>query len=226
MKNLTHPIRPGMPLWSGDPQTLRICTNRIQSDGYALNEWRVGEHTGTHLGSPSHFIAHGATIEQFPQDLFRCTVAILRFEHLPHPLPLNYTVSIEDILKDEELHGLLSEHQCILLDTGWTERWQELELVFEQDKNGNLLHPGFSNTAVEWMIVERGIKIIGSDAPGIDPGKSQDFLAGKAVADAGCWHLENVYLVPSLPRRYIQLIISPLPLVDGHGSPCVVYAID
>ncbi|MBZ0266142.1 cyclase family protein [bacterium] len=226
MKNLTHPIIPDMPEWSGDPQTFRTLAAEITSDGFALNEWRVGEHTGTHLGSPSHFLKGEATIDQFPQDLFCCTAAILRFEHLPYPLPLNYTVSIEDILKDEELHGLLSEYQCIILDTGWTERWQAPESVFETDKNGILLHPGFSEAAVMWLIGERGIRIIGTDAPGIDPGKSQDFIAGKAVANAGCWHLENVRLNSQLPRRHFQLSISPLPLVGGHGSPCVVYAIE
>lgn len=65
------------PVYPGDPQTEINCIKRIGNDSdYALTELKMCLHTGTHVESPSHFVAGGNTIDETPLSVFmgECTV--------------------------------------------------------------------------------------------------------------------------------------------------------
>ena len=42
----------------------------IERDGYYMNVLKMGEHSGTHVDAPAHFIPGGKTIDEMPLDRF------------------------------------------------------------------------------------------------------------------------------------------------------------
>ena len=57
--DLTHLFRAGFPVYTGDEPTRRTLKN-YTPDGFYSQEWTFGEHSGTHLDAPGHFVEGGA----------------------------------------------------------------------------------------------------------------------------------------------------------------------
>ena len=58
--DLSHPIRPGIPTWPGDPAVEFETVAEAGRDGYFLRRFSMGEHSGTHLSSPATFYPGGS----------------------------------------------------------------------------------------------------------------------------------------------------------------------
>lgn len=222
--DLTHPITPESPLWPGDPPVTRHPAATIAGDGYHLNRWALGEHAGTHVGAPSHFSPNGDTIDRIaPEQLF-APLAVIDF--LPNVAD-HYQAELgaETLLKNEEENGPIPPRALVVMHSGWSERWPEQERVFEHDRNGGLIHPGFAEESVRWLIRERDICGIGTDTPGVDPGQAPAFNSGKLLAEQGLIHIENMAKLDKVPARGALVVIGALPLQGGSGSPARILAL-
>ncbi len=50
--DLTQPLTTSIPLWPGDPQFEVEAWASYAADGYFINRFSIGEHSGTHWGTP------------------------------------------------------------------------------------------------------------------------------------------------------------------------------
>ncbi|WP_297466430.1 cyclase family protein [Thermococcus sp.] len=58
------------PLYPGDPEVRIRPWALIERDGYYMNVLKMGEHTGTHVDAPAHFIPGGKTVDELPLEKF------------------------------------------------------------------------------------------------------------------------------------------------------------
>lgn len=58
------------PTYPGDPEIKIRPWAFIDRDGYYMNVLRMGEHSGTHVDAPAHFIPGGKTIDELPLEKF------------------------------------------------------------------------------------------------------------------------------------------------------------
>ena len=222
--DLTHPIHPIGPLWPGDPATTRSQNLSVESEHYSLFAWSFGEHTGTHIGAPSHYIEKATTIDQLSVRRLQLPLAIV-------PLPKrqrkthNYAITVKDMLRDERRSGRIVPGALVALETGWSARWPEGEKIFARDRKGRFIFPGFSAGAAHWLFEERKVAGLGSDAPGVDPGSDAANSVGVFIARSGGIHLENLAGLERIPVRGAWVIVGALPLVGGTGSPARVLAL-
>jgi kynurenine formamidase len=216
--DLSHPISSEMPLWPGDPKT--SCEDRasIEKDGYNLKEWKIGEHSGTHVGAPAHFDTTLKTIDMFSA------------EELVFPLHVIHTknykeLSQDDIFRHEEQFGLIKEGSIVVLHSGWDNFWPDQVKVYKSDDNGNLIFPGFNIDAADWLIQNRQIGGLGTDTPGVDSGWEEEFKVGKQLASSGLIHLENLANLSEMPESGGWILVGALPLKGGFGSPARVFGL-
>lgn len=219
--DLTHSLSPDTPAWPGDPKVTCSVHTSHEKEGYALNRWCLGEHTSTHLGAPLHFEEDSVGIDVFSDFLLPLSVIDFLGERSNH----RRSVLIDDLMKEERREGFFMQNGAVILRTGWNDRWPDENRIFQQDAQGRWIYPGFSADSIRWLVEERGMKIVGTDAPGIDAGDDSAFLAGKMLAKLGGFHLENLDLTQELPRRGGWLFTAPLPLKQGTGSPARVFAL-
>ena len=67
---------------------------------------------------------------------------------------------------------------------------------------------------------------LGTDTLGIDPGCATDFIVHRQISHPrGVWHVENLTNLKSVPALGAWVVVAPLRLVDGSGSPCRVIAL-
>ena len=62
--DLTHAYSDEMPVYPGLPRPSFAPIARVEADGYAMSEYHLLNHIGTHVDAPSHQIAGGDTLDE------------------------------------------------------------------------------------------------------------------------------------------------------------------
>ncbi|NJE43515.1 cyclase family protein [Thermococcus sp. GR6] len=57
-------------VYPGDPEVRIKPWAVIERDGYYMNVLKLGEHSGTHVDAPAHFIPGGKTVDELPLEKF------------------------------------------------------------------------------------------------------------------------------------------------------------
>jgi arylformamidase len=68
--DLSMPIGEDTPVYPGDPEVKVRPWAFIDRDGFYMNVIKMGEHSGTHVDAPAHFIPGGKTVDEMPLERF------------------------------------------------------------------------------------------------------------------------------------------------------------
>ena len=217
--DISWPVSAVMPLWPGDPATEVEAWTSLTQEGYFLNRLSIGEHNGTHLGSPKHYLADGkAMADVKPQSLLAPAIKInCRSRCRKEP---EYRIDLADIERWEQRFGPIPPHHWLLIETGWSRYWNS-----DPPTDYWQTFPGVTGAAAEFLCAKRKILGIGIDSAGVDGSAGQDFAVGRCLASLGRLHLENLCRLQPLPGKGILIFIGALAIVNGSGSPCRVMAL-
>ena len=124
--------------------------------------------------------------------------------------------------------GAFTDNTWIVFRTGWGSRSRDATAFANVDESGSHT-PGVSAAGARWLPEHPAVSGFGVETVGIDarcrrriepPFPAHYFLLG---ADKyGLTQLQNV---ERLPVTGAVLIVAPLPIVGGTGSPARVYAL-
>jgi kynurenine formamidase len=190
---------------------------------WAWNWLEIGEHVGTHLDAPVHWISgrDGIDVSQVPpRHLVASAVVIDRSaESAEDP---DYLLTVEDIRAFEAEHEPLPDGGWLLLRTGWDARAHDAEL-FLNAVSGRPRSPGFDTECARWIAQESPLVGVGVETVGIDAGAADDFDPPFPVhyylLGAGKYGVTQLANLASLPPTGALLIVAPLKLTGGTGSP-------
>ncbi len=215
--DLTHPIHGNMPVWPGDPDTRIEKMTDCSTEGYYLNRLIIGEHTGTHVGAPRHFLENSAAMDVVAAEhLFLPAIKLDVRPWVVDSSPLLLTTEL--LIDWEQENGLIEAGVSVMLNTGWSDFWHQPQRYWGEE------FPAISPQATSFLVCQRGVSAVGIDSPGIDGSMSRDFAAGKILAANNALHLENLTNLHRLPVRGAWIFIGALPIVGGSGSPARVVA--
>ena len=68
--DLSVPLSEDTPVYPDDPRVSIRLWAVIDRDGYYMNVLKMGEHSGTHVDAPAHFVPGGKTIDEMPLEKF------------------------------------------------------------------------------------------------------------------------------------------------------------
>lgn len=222
--DLTHPLAEGIPLYPGGTPLTIERKAELERDGYFMNSITVGEHTGTHIDAPAHFIADGVSVDLIPAGHLVGPGAVVDVraqcgrDH-------NYEVTVRDIKEWEAANGRIANGSILLIRTGWGERWANPKKYLNADEGGVLHFPGVSVELATYLAKYRDVSGVGIDTLSIDHGPSTDFRAHKVLHADGIYHIENVANLSRLPATGATIVVAPLPIRGGSGAPCRVLAL-
>ncbi len=218
--DLSHTLEPGIPVFPGG-KDFKLAKLTADDAAYFANTFEMGEHTGTHIDAPVHFFKGKTTVDQIsPTRLFsKCYV--INITHLvkndDYQLDANYIDAWESQI------GRIEPGSVVLIYTGWQARWKEKEKYINKDKDGVPHFPGLSKEAAEYLKA-RKVAGVGVDTLSVDSGNSKDFAVHRVLHEAGIYHLENLTNLDKLPPKGSLIIVAPLLIKGGSGSPCRVFA--
>ncbi|WP_433367882.1 cyclase family protein [Actinoplanes sp. CA-142083] len=193
------------------------------------NNIHTGEHTGTHLDAPIHWVTakDGDDVSQIrPQRLVAPAVVIDVSDRVA--ADPDYLLTIDDVRKWETDHGTLPAGGWLLLRTGWDARSNDQQLFLNADETGPHT-PGISVEAAKWLATESPVIGVGVETVGTDAGAAHSFdppfPCHSFVLGAGKYGLTQLQNLRLLPPTGAVVIAAPLPIVGGSGSPTRVLAL-
>ena len=222
--DLTHVIRPGIPLWPGDPPVEINEVAQSDTHGFYLRRFAMGEHGGTHMNAPRSFDAEGAGIDDYAPNELVVPAIVIDFR-AQAATGSDTSLSPGDILAWEEQYGLVPAGSLALLNTGWQHKWEDPGAYLGLDGTGGLHFPGFGQDAAQLLVEERGVAGLGTDAAGVEPGEDDSFFANRLVLAKRGIILECLANLDRLPATGATLVIGPLRLEGGSGAPASVLAL-
>jgi kynurenine formamidase len=222
--DLSHRISPKIPLWPGDPPVVLKVVATWAKDGYYLRKFSIGEHSATHMNAPNSFISDNTqAITSYPaeQRVVPAVVIDIRDKAAHNP---DYQLTKQDVLDWETQHGQIAPGSFVILFTGWEDKWDHPKAFINQDAHGNLHFPGFAGATTRWLLADRQISGVGIDTHGVDPGLDTSYATNTQIAEAHKIAIECMANLDELPPTGSTLVLGPLRLRGGSGSPLSVMA--
>jgi kynurenine formamidase len=193
------------------------------------NNIHTGEHTGTHVDAPVHWVSgkDGADVSRLALTQLVAPAAVIDVSERVAADP-DFLVEADDIRTWETEHGPLPDGGWLLVRTGWDERSADAERFLNADENGPH-SPGLSAECARWLaeetaVVGLGVETVGTDA-GAAHGFEPPFPCHNYFLGAGKMGLTQLQNLAMLPATGAVVVVSPLPIVGGSGSPARVYAL-
>jgi kynurenine formamidase len=222
--DLTHTLSAEFPTFDGKPGIAMQKMTELKRGGYNLYEWRLNEHTGTHLDAPIHFSDAGATVEQIAGDTLVVPLAVINVADKAAKDP-DYQLSRADLAAWERRHGRLPDNACVAMHSGWAAYVTDPAKYVGRDANGVMHFPGIAPDAAAWLIKERKIAGLAVDTLSLDYGASKDFKTHHLWLPSGRWGLENVAALDRLPATGATLIVGVTKTKGATGAPARLFAL-
>lgn len=211
--DLTHTLEEGIPVW---PTHARFGHTLYES--YELGDvacqygLSIGEHTGTHMDAPLHFIASGPAhygTDEMPLDRLAGRAATIQATDLEKGDELTK----ERIQSWERENGEIVAGDRVLIRYGWDVRWGA-------GKEGRTFlepWPGLAGEAAEYL-VGKGVPLVGCDTLAVDATYNEDNPAHYALLGNETYIVENLKNLERLPA-FSFFMAFPLKIKGGSGSP-------
>jgi kynurenine formamidase len=193
------------------------------------NNFRTGEHTGTHFDAPNHWVTgkDRDDVASVPAAALIAPAAVLDFSLAAADDP-DFLLEVDHITAWEREHEPLPEGGWLFYRTGWDARSHSQEEFLNADDAGPHT-PGLSPQCAQWLaeeapVIGLGVETVGTDA-GAASGFEPMFPCHSMMHGAGKYGLTQLQNLAQLPPSGAVIIASPLRIVGGSGSPARVLAL-
>jgi kynurenine formamidase len=235
--DLTAPLSADTPVIQLPPQFAQTAPFELEElsryddrgPAWYWNNFRTGEHTGTHFDAPNHWVAgqDGDDVASVPVQRLIAPAAVLDFSAQAAANP-DFLLEVEHIREWEAEHGPLPEGGWLLYRTGWDARSASQQEFINADDTGPHT-PGVSPECARWLgdkssLIGMGVETVGTDA-GAAHSFDPPFPCHAALMGSGRYGLTQLQNLDRLPATGALIVAAPLPIVSGSGSPSRVLAL-
>jgi len=213
--DLSHTLIPGkeeykLELETYDTTELYPQYKKSPETWYILQEMHMFSHCGTHIEFPYHHNKEGMDASQFPLERLVCETVLLDFTHKK---PMEF-VTLEEIKEYDDLirqgDSLLFNFNCVRF--------------YRTDHSHD--RPIIAHDAIEWLIKEKSINLIGSDASGIELKGVPDQPNHQLLMDNGIPIIEFAANLDALIKRRFTLFVLALSVQGLDSCPVRLIALE
>ncbi|MFD1252468.1 MULTISPECIES: cyclase family protein [Devosia] len=235
--DLSQTLEPGaptivMPPELGQSWPVRIePISRYDENGPAWywNNISFGEHTGTHLDAPIHWITGRYlpqnTVDTMPASLMVAPACVINCS-AESAADADFLVTVPFVEAWEARHGRIAAGSWVLLRTDWS--LKRGAAYANLDETGAHT-PGPDAELMRWLVEERDVLGVGTETIGTDAGQGghldPPYPAHHYLHGAGKFGLQCLARLDELPPTGALIIAAPLKILGGSGSPLRVIAL-
>ncbi len=196
-----------MPIFPGLSRPTFRSIAAVEQDGYAMSEYHLLNHIGTHVDAPAHQIAGGATLDEIPLErLVTDAVTIDVSQREPGSIGLAELEPHLAAIREGDLVFLYSDNARNYRDDAYWTGWS------------------YPDAEAAHALIEHGISGIGFDGPSADPVDSTTFDLHRVWLSAGRLILENLTNLGELPAR-VPVVVAPMKVREANGAPARIFAL-
>jgi kynurenine formamidase len=234
--DLTQPLSERTPVlqlpdpFANTPRLSRRQLSHFDERGpaWAWSVLELGEHVGTHFDAPIHWITgrDGEDVASVPPGRLVGPAVVIDKSAEAAQDP-DWLLTVDQVRGFEAEHGPLPQGGWLLLRTGWDARAHDQE-AFLNVQDGRSRTPGPDAECARWLAEEAPIVGIGVETVGTDAGSAAafdpPFPVHSYLLGAGKYGVTQLANLAELPPTGAVVVVAPLRLVDGTGSPARVLA--
>ena len=203
-------MRPDMTTWNKEPGPTITPLRRIaKGDTANVSTVAFGDHTGTHVDPPLHFIEGGGTVDRLPIDALVGPCMVVDYDRATH-------------VDEAWLAGahLPTATERILFKTRNSELWRDPTAEFTRD------FVTINASAARWCVAH-GVKLVGIDYLSIEPQgpEKAGYPVHHTLLGAGVVIIEGLDMRDVTAGRY-DLVCAPIKIAGGDGAPARVFLIE
>jgi kynurenine formamidase len=205
--DLTHHLDEAMAVFPGLPRPSFQPIARVEDDGYAMSQYHLVNHIGTHVDAPSHQIAGGDTLDEIALErLVTDAVTVDVSARTPGSIPIAELAPHFGKIHEGDLLFLFSDNARNWgTDAYWT-GWS------------------YPDAEASRALIDLGISGIGFDGPSADPVDTTTYELHRVWLGAGRLILENIANLHLLPER-APVVVAPMKVRGANGAPARVFAL-
>jgi kynurenine formamidase len=235
--DLTHTLSPDFPTIVLPPEFGQAAPFRIEEisrydaggPAWYWNNFTVGEHTGTHIDAPIHWVTGkdlaGNSVDAMPPRSMLAPAVVIDASREAAADP-DFLLTRDVLDAFEREHGQIAAGSWVLFRTDWSKR-RGADYANLRDDGAHT--PGPDPGAIQWLVHERGILGFGTETIGTDAGQAAHFNppypAHHYLHGAGRYGLQCLANLDRLPATGAMLLAAPLKIRNGSGSPLRVLAL-
>ncbi len=170
----------------------------------------MSSHCGTHIEFPYHHNRNGMDAAKFPLERLIGDAVLLNFRHKKpgDAVTLEELKALEDKIKEGDM--LLFDFDCAK--------------YYRTDKSHD--RPYITHDAIKWLIYEKKISIIGSDASGIEIKGAPNQPNHQVLMDNGIPIIEFAANLDQLKKERFTLLVLSLSVEGLDSCPVRLIAIE
>ena len=197
LRDISIALAPGTPPWPGDTPFSCGWTWQM-SAGASVNvsAFTSSPHVGTHADAPLHVAAKGMAADEMPLTVFTGPARVLTVDGAKTEL----TAADFAAIGGARVERLLLRTGRSIADGSFPGAW-----------------PACSLDAVRGLL-DRGLRLLGVDAPSVDERESKSLAVHHALFDAHAFILENLDL-RGVPDGSYDLLALPVKLAGLDAAP-------
>jgi kynurenine formamidase len=222
LQDLTHVFTEGFPVFTFDPPT-RETLITIPSGGFYSQKWTFGEHSGTHMDAPGHFVEGGRLSPDITPAELIVPIVVIDISQRARRDP-DAVVTVDDLRRFERRHGRIPDGALVCMDSGWASKIDDPDEYKGAPSYPGYHFPGFGLEAAMWLAERRDVTGIGVDTLSLDPGDSTTFPVHVNFLRTDRYGLENLANLEKIPPRGAIAYVGLIPWEEGSGGPCRVIA--
>jgi kynurenine formamidase len=231
--DLTQPLSERTPVlqlpepFANTPGLSRREISRYDDRGpaWAWDTLEIGEHVGTHFDAPIHWITgrDDQDVASVPPARLVAPAVVIDKSAEAAEDP-DYLLTVGDVKAFEAEHGPLPQGGWVLLRTGWDARAGDQAAFLNGGRT-----PGPDVECARYLASEAPIAGFGVETVGTDAGAAHSFDPPFPVHNfllgAGRYGITQLANLAELPPTGAVIVVAPLKLVDGTGSPSRIFAL-
>jgi arylformamidase len=196
-------LRPGTPEWPGDtPYSCGWTWSMAEGASVNVSALTMSPHVGTHADAPLHVRDGWPASDALPLDAFVGPCAVVDVPGVAEEIELDALAryaAAGGVRLEDTVRLLLRTGRAIAVG------------VFPDD------WPSLTPACVR-ALARGGLRLLGVDAPSVDPRESKDLATHRALFEGAAFNIENLDLRAVGAGRY-ELIAPPLRLEGLDAAP-------
>jgi kynurenine formamidase len=223
LEDLTHTFAEGFPVFVTGEEPQRETIADYATSGFYAQRWTLGEHSGTHMDAPGHFVAGARLSPEITLKELLVPIVVVDISRKAEDDP-DAMVEVDDLRRFERRHGHIPKGALVAMDSGWADKVDDPDAFKGGPAFPNYHFPGFSVEAALWLAERRDVTAIGVDTMSLDPGNSLTFPVHVEFLGTDRYGLENLNNLDRIPPRGATAYVGLIPWEEGSGGPCRVIA--
>lgn len=213
--DLSYTLEETMPVWPTHPRYGAIEYESYDQGGVSMHRMiSLGEHSGTHIDAPKHFVKDGKGIDELSITNVMGRGIVIDASNVAK----RDVLTVEQIKEFEKKNGEIQKGDIVIVRFGWEEKY-----ALGKDGSGFLTDwPGVSKKAAQYFLDKKvlavGCDTLSIDAFGVDTYVCHEILLGNNIPI-----IENMCNLKKLPPvTYIIGLANKFK--GGSGSPIRIAA--